>query len=234
MTQMSTNKSGLSSNGEMGVFIWVKASEQKCSGCSCWNYIINSTHSWECLYVPRTMLPKNLGPRSMWYTLWCEPFGKMRLDHIPDVLNNMVGRGSYHWLASLCFLEGNFWILRVVRIVDQQWTTCSSFVDVRLGKFQLFTCMCGMVDIHFDFERWKCTVALVSVKSCGSLFCGSGALLASFMVQPISLLQNCFLLQWNTYCSWIFIHVTCLRSCNMTGYPNTWLTNCALPFFYDI
>lgn len=95
----------------------------------------------------------------------------------------------------------------------------------------LNACVEWLISILTLRDRWECTVTLVSVKSCGSLFCGSGALLASFMVQPISLLQKCFLLQWNIYCSCIFIHITCFGSCNMTGYPNTWLTKCALPFF---
>lgn len=48
---------------------------------------------------------------------------------------------------------------------------------------------------------------MVSVKSYASLLsllCGSGVLLVSLMIQLNSLLQKCFLLLENTYCSYAF------------------------------
>lgn len=50
------------------------------------------------------MFPQKIGWKSMQYTLWCEVFGKMRLDHIPAVLNNVIGRVCTTILFSIFFV----------------------------------------------------------------------------------------------------------------------------------
>lgn len=171
----------------------------------------------------------------MEYTLWCETFGKRRLDHITARLNSVIGRGCITVQHFFVLCSREIWTPRLVRIVDQQQNTCAGLVGQRLGKCQVFMPI-GWKYIPSDLEGdgnvlWHglCEVlskfVILTLWEAASFLSGSAQQFAPEMLfVPVNyLLFLCFLKS-----------VTCLRSCNVTGSPNTWLTKCSLPFFYDM
>lgn len=177
--QVSSNKCGLSHHWEEGGSVWIKMDEQRC---------VHQT-------VPRAMLLQKSGPGRMWCILR-KAFGKMRLDHIPAVVNNVRERGCVTVQQFLCFAEGEFWTPRVVRIVDHQWTTCSGIGD---RGWENSRCLCPCV------KAWPSWLWEGGGSALGYGFCEvtcefiilseSAVLWASLVVQPNSLLQKPLLLQ---------------------------------------
>lgn len=165
---------------EMGGSIWMKADEQRCAHQP----------------VPRAMLLQKSGPRRMWYMLWCKAFGKMRLDHIPAVVNHVKERGCVTVQQYSCFAEGEFLTSRLVRIVAHQWTACSGIVD---RGWEDSRCLCPCVKAR-PFWLWEGGGSALGHGFCEVtckfiILSESGVLWASLVVQPNSLRQKPFLLQ---------------------------------------